>query len=179
MPPRLVSVLEAADALGLPVSGVEALVDAGYLRQDADHRVSLSEIKAFQARNANDAGDTAVDLLGEIGAADEQAEALLDALERSVGDMAARAADIAAAAFPEAAAWTDPERHRYSARPARRRYRPASSPDADPRARPARVRSLRDPSPLRCRAPRIRSFSRNGYWMLRTEPRPRRLLSRR
>jgi PAS domain S-box-containing protein len=121
MAPRLVSVLEAADALGLPVSGVEALVGAGYLQQDADRRVSLSEVKAFQARNANGAGDTTTDLLGEIGAADEQTEALLDALERTVGDMAERTADIAAATFPEAAAWTDPQRQRF-VRQARARF---------------------------------------------------------
>jgi PAS domain S-box-containing protein len=121
MPPRLVSVLEAAEALGLPVSGVEALVDAGYLRQDLDHRVSLSEIKAFQARNANGAGETAADLLGAPGAADEQAEAILDAVERSVGDMAQRAADIVAATFPDARTWGDPERHRF-VRQARARF---------------------------------------------------------
>ena len=110
MAPRPISVPEAADALGLPVSGVEALVDAGYLREDGEHRVPLSEIKAFQARNASSGGETAADLLGGIGAADEQAELVLDALERSVGDMADRAADIVAATFPEAAAWTDPRR---------------------------------------------------------------------
>lgn len=121
MPPRLVSVEQAADALGLPVSGVEALVDAGYLRQHIDHQVSLSEIKAFQARNASGGGDTAADLLGGIGAADEQAEALLDALERSVGDMAERAADIVSATFPEAEAWTDRHRQRF-VRQARARF---------------------------------------------------------
>lgn len=113
MAPRLVSVLEAADALGLPVSGVEALVGAGYLRQDADRLVSLSEIKAFQARNASGAGDTAADLLGEVGAADEQTGALLDALERAVGDMAERTADIVSATFPEAAAWTEAQRRQF------------------------------------------------------------------
>ncbi|HEY1118109.1 MAG TPA: hypothetical protein VGE43_10425, partial [Acidimicrobiales bacterium] len=113
MGPRLVSVVEAADALGLPVSGVEALVGAGYLHQDDAERVSLSEIKAFQARNASGGGETADDLLGEIGAADDQAEAILDALERSVGDMAERAADIVEATFPEAADWTEHQRRRF------------------------------------------------------------------
>lgn len=121
MAPRLVSVLEAADALGLPVSGIEALVGAGYLRLDGEAQVSLSEIKAFQARNASGAGDTAADLLGDIGAADEEAEAILDALERSVGDMAERAADIMAATFPEAADWTDQQRRRF-VRQARSRF---------------------------------------------------------
>jgi PAS domain S-box-containing protein len=121
MAPRLVSVLEAADALGLSVSGVEALVDAGYLRHDGGDRVSLSEIKAFQARNAKGAGETAADLLRDIGAADEEAEAILDALERNVGDMAQRAADIVATAFPEAAAWDHQQRRRF-VRQARSRF---------------------------------------------------------
>lgn len=110
MAPRLVSVPEAADALGLPVSGVEALVDAGYLRDVGEHRVPLSEVKAFQARNATSGGETAADVLGAMEAADEDAEAILDALERSVGDMAGRAADVVAATFPEAAAWDAPQR---------------------------------------------------------------------
>jgi PAS domain S-box-containing protein len=121
MAPRLISVMEAADALGLPVSGVEALVDAGYLHLDGQQGVALSEIKAFQARNACGAGDTAADLLGDIGAADEEAEALLDALEASVGDMADRAADIMAATFPEAADWTEQQRRRF-VRQARLRF---------------------------------------------------------
>jgi signal transduction histidine kinase len=121
MASRLISVMEAADALGLPVSGVEALADAGYLHLDGQQGVSLSEIKAFQARNASGAGDTAADLLGDIGAADEEAEALLDALEASVGDMADRAADIMAATFPETAGWTGQQRRRF-VRQARLRF---------------------------------------------------------
>lgn len=121
MAPRLISVMEAADALGLPVSGVEALAAAGYLQLDPRQGVSLSEVKAFQARNASGSGDTAADLLGDIGAADEEAEALLDALEASVGDMADRAADIMTATFPEAAGWTDQERRRF-VRQARLRF---------------------------------------------------------
>ncbi len=121
MAPRLVSVLEAADALGLPVSGVEALVDAGYLRPDGDALLSLSEIKSFQARNTGGAGDTADDLLGDVGAADEETESLLDALEAAVGDMAERAADIMTATFPDAAGWTGQQRRRF-VRQARLRF---------------------------------------------------------
>ncbi len=110
MAPRLVSVLEAADALGLPVSGVEALGEAGYLRVDDERRVPVSEIKAFQARNASGAGETDTDVFAEIGATDEHAEAILDALEASVGVMAARAGDIVSSAFPEAARWRDDQR---------------------------------------------------------------------
>lgn len=113
MAPRLVSVLEAADALGLPVSGVEALADAGYLRLDGEQLVSRSEIKSFQARNATGGGDTADDVLGGLSAADEDAEAILDALERSVDGMARRAADIVAGVFPAAADWRDDQRARF------------------------------------------------------------------
>jgi len=112
---------EAADALGLPVSGVEALAGAGYLRIDPEHGIAVSEIKAFQARNATGAGDSADDLLGAIGAADEDAEAILDLLERSVDDMARRAADIVAQAFPEAARWRPDQRARFE-RQARSRF---------------------------------------------------------
>jgi PAS domain S-box-containing protein len=113
-------VLEAADALGLPVSGVEALADAGYLHVDGDHRVSLSEVKAFQARNTSGSGETADDLLGAIGAADADADAILDILERSVDDMARRAADIVSSTFPDAR-WTPAERDGFE-RQARARF---------------------------------------------------------
>src|SRR3546814_19195065 len=140
MAPRLISVLEAADALGLPVSGVEALVGAGYLHQDQDRRVSLSEIKAFQARNVSGGGDTAADLLGEIGAADDQAEAILDALQGSVGDMAERAAAIVEATFPETAHWSALQR-----RPLMRQARPRFDANVPPtRARSAASALLAD-----------------------------------
>lgn len=112
---------EAADALGLPVSGVEALAGAGYLHLDSDRRVSLSEVKAFQARNTAGSGDTADDLLGAIGAADEDAEAILDVLERSVDDMARRAADILASTMPDGGRWSEQARDRFE-RQARARF---------------------------------------------------------
>jgi len=120
VPPRLVSVPEAADALGLPVSGVEALAGAGYLRID-EQGIPLSEVKAFQARNATGAGESADDLLGSIGAADEDAEAILDLLERSVDDMARRSADIVVGVFPDAARWRPQQRARFEAQ-ARARF---------------------------------------------------------
>ena len=113
--------LEAADALGLPVSGVEALAHAGYLRLDGEQLISLSEIKSFQARNAGHSGATGEDLLHAVGAADTDAEAILDVLERTVDDMAQRAADIVAGAFPEAARWTPEQRVRF-VRQARARF---------------------------------------------------------
>jgi len=106
-----VSVPEAADALGLPVAGVVALADAGYLRVDGGALIPLSEIKSFQARNVVDDGVTG--LLDGFGAAGEDAEAILDVLERSVDDMARRAADIVAGAFPEAARWRPEQRARF------------------------------------------------------------------
>jgi len=105
-------VSEAADALGLPVSGVVALADAGYLRLDGEQLISLSEIKSFQARNVADADDVP-GLLDGFDAAGEDAEAILDVLERSVDDMARRAADIVATLFPDAARWRPEQRARF------------------------------------------------------------------
>ncbi len=113
MPPRLVSLQEAADALGLPVSGVEALADAGYLRVHEEQHISLSEVKSFLARNAPGGGDTAADLLAGVDAAHEETEAILDALERSTDDMARRAADIVARLFPEASRWPAAQRAQF------------------------------------------------------------------
>ncbi len=107
------TVPEAAGVLGLPVSGVEALVDAGYLRVDDGARVPLSELKAFQARNAAGSGDTVADLLGDLGGADSGADDILDALEAGVEDMARRTADIVGGVFPEAAAWTPRQRSHF------------------------------------------------------------------
>ncbi len=111
---RLLSLPEAADVLGLPLTGVEALVGAGYLQIDHVSRsVSLSEIKAFQARNAAGGGATAADVLADTSGPHSAAEEILDALEESIGDMARRAADIVATVFPEAAGWTTTERRRF------------------------------------------------------------------
>lgn len=112
---------EAADALGLPVSGVEALADAGYLHVDGERSIPLSEVKSFQARNTPGSGERADDVLAGMGAADEDAEAILDLLERSIDDMARRAADIVAGVFPEAAGWRSDERARFE-RQARARF---------------------------------------------------------
>lgn len=119
---RLLSLPEAADVLGLPVTGVEALVGAGYLQIDpVSGSVTLSEIKAFQARNAAGGGATAADVLADTAGPHSAAEEILDALEESIGDMARRAADIVATVFPEAAGWSDTERRRFE-RQARDRF---------------------------------------------------------
>lgn len=111
---RLLSLAEAADVLGLPLSGVEALVGAGYLQIDTvSHTVSMSEIKAFQARNAAGGGASAADVMADTMGPHGAAEEILDALEDSIGDMARRAADIVATVFPEAAGWTPGERRRF------------------------------------------------------------------
>jgi hypothetical protein len=122
VPPRFVSFTEAADVLGLPVSGVEALAVAGYLRLDDGQAVAVSEIKSFQARNAGGTGETGDDVQGILGPADEDAaETILDLLERSVDDLARRAADIVAGVFPEAARWRPDQRARFEAQ-ARARF---------------------------------------------------------
>jgi PAS domain S-box-containing protein len=114
-------VSQAADALGLPVTGVVALVEAGYLPRESEELIPLSEVKAFQARNAAGAEDTDDDVLRGFDAAGADAEAILDLLERSVDDMARRAANIMSGAFPEAAAWR-PEQRASFERQARARF---------------------------------------------------------
>lgn len=117
---RLVTVSEAADALGLPVSGVEALVDAGYLHPHEGRRVALSELKSFQARNAAGGGETAADVFADISVADSGAEEILDAVENSVAEMARRAADVVSGVFPEAAEWSETQRSRFEHQTRRR-----------------------------------------------------------
>lgn len=118
---HLLTIAEAADALGLPVTGVEALVDAGYLQVDADTTgLAVSEIKAFQARNVAGGGATVAEVLTEALGPHSAAEEILDSLEASVPEMARRAGDIVATVFPEAAGWDDLERRRFERQAAER-----------------------------------------------------------
>jgi PAS domain S-box-containing protein len=120
MSQRLLTIAEAATVLGLPVSGVEALVGAGYLQVDARaDRLAASEVKAFQARNST-GGTTVADVIAEVSGPHSAAEEILDDLAQSIPEMARRAADIVAGAFPEAAAWTAVERRRFEAQAAGR-----------------------------------------------------------
>ena len=114
MSQRLLTIPEAADALGLPVSGVEALVGAGYLQLDpqAGH-LPVSEVKSFQARNSGGGTQTVDDIIADASSPHGAAEDILDALETAIPAMARRAADIVASVFPEAAAWDEEQRRRF------------------------------------------------------------------
>ena len=114
MSQRLLTIPEAASVLGLPISGVEALVDAGYLQLDGDDaHLPISEVKSFQARNGSGGTQTIEQILAEASGPDGAAEEILDALEAAIPAMARRAADIVASVFPEAAAWDDVQRRRF------------------------------------------------------------------
>lgn len=101
--PHLVELDEAAALLNLPTAAVEALASSGYLAL-TDGRYALGDLKAFLARNAdNGAGDL-------FGLATADPEVLLDDLNDRTDDMAERAFEIFAAAFPEAHNWEDDAR---------------------------------------------------------------------
>src|SRR5436190_15893300 len=110
---RLVGLEEAASLLDLTPDGVNALVTAGYLPTPTgtadDPRFAIGDLKAFVARNADSGAGNLFDTDSSI--ADPQA--LLDALDGRAEEMARRAYDIFAAAFPEAAQWTITERARF------------------------------------------------------------------
>src|SRR5438094_1811129 len=111
--PRVLELPEAAELLGLPAEGVEALVGAGYLKPagsgPAGPRFALGDLKAFLARNA-DEGD--VDLFAEATQIIDP-KALLDALDGRADEMARRAYDIFTGAFPDAAGWSLSEQARF------------------------------------------------------------------
>ena len=112
--PNLVDVGEAAELLKLPVPAVEALANSGYLAL-TDGRFALGDLKAFLARNAdNGAGDL-------FGLATADPEVLLDDLNDRTDDMAERAFEIFAAAFPEALEWDAPARSSFTDQ-ARKRF---------------------------------------------------------
>jgi PAS domain S-box-containing protein len=110
---RLVGLDEAASLLDLTPEGVTALVKAGYLPasiEDADNpRFAIGDLKAFVARNADSGAGNLFDTEGEP--ADPQA--LLAALDGRSEEMARRAFDIFATAFPEASQWGPAERSRF------------------------------------------------------------------
>jgi PAS domain S-box-containing protein len=110
---RLVGLEEAAGLLDLTSDGVRALVAAGYLHttgESADEpRFAIGDLKAFVARNADSGAGNLFDEEGS--AADPQA--LLAALDGRSEEMARRAYDIFAAAFPEASGWSLAERARF------------------------------------------------------------------
>src|SRR5881397_2772717 len=111
--PRVLELPEAAELLGLPAEGVEALVGAGYLKPAGSGPsgpcFTLGDLKAFLARNA-DEGD--IDLFAEATLVVDP-KALLDALDGRADEMARRAYDIFTGAFPDAAGWSLSEQARF------------------------------------------------------------------
>jgi PAS domain S-box-containing protein len=118
--PRQMTLPEAAGVLRLPVSSIEALVGAGYLRPSAEQpdgpRFALGDLKAFLARNV-DPDNQVVDLstgdpaFGELDGLDP--EALLGALDDRAASMARRAHDLFVSFFPEAAGWGSSQQARF------------------------------------------------------------------
>lgn len=101
------SVEEAAAILGLPVVAVAGLAVAGFLEPSAIDRSSghpfftVSDVKAFQARNA----DNGSGFLSFDGDAKADPQELLAALDGESEDMARRAFDIFTQVFPESRRW--------------------------------------------------------------------------
>jgi len=109
------SVEEAAGILGLPVVAVAALAAAGFLepsvvdRETGHPYFAMSDVKAFQARNAeNGAG-----FLAFSGESKADPQELLAALDGESEDMARRAFDLFAQVFPEALRWDMRQQQRF------------------------------------------------------------------
>src|SRR6476646_10301293 len=99
--PRQMTLPEVAGVLHLPVSSIEALVGAGYLRPSATlgdgPRFAMGDLKAFLARNVDtDAGvdaEPADDApFGDFD--DLDPDSLFTALDERAGSIARRALDI-------------------------------------------------------------------------------------
>jgi PAS domain S-box-containing protein len=110
-PPRL-DLCAAASLLSVSESTIESLVAGGYLLAAAGRdgpEFALADLRAFLARNAdNGSGNIQWD---EPDGADPQV--LLDALDGRSEEMARRAFDIFASAFPEAHGWSLREQARF------------------------------------------------------------------
>lgn len=102
----------AARYLGVDEAAVGELTAAGFLTAttDADGLwFALADLKAFVARNAdNGSGNLPLDGVGSV-----DPQALLDALDGRSEEMARRAFEIFAAAFPEARSWSLGEQARF------------------------------------------------------------------
>ncbi|MHB8464214.1 MAG: sensor histidine kinase, partial [Acidimicrobiales bacterium] len=102
----------AARYLELDEPAVHALVGVGYLRPTESIPAALFELadlKAFIARNADNGSGNITSLLEE----EANPQSLLDALDGRSEEMARRAFDIFAAAFPEAQQWSLGEQARF------------------------------------------------------------------
>lgn len=105
---------EAARLLGVDVEVVVGLSAAGFLSASSvdgneEPRFALSDVKAFEARNADNGGGYLV--FGDALPADPQE--LLDALDGESDEMARRAFDIFSRVFPEAGRWSLREQQRF------------------------------------------------------------------
>jgi len=109
------SVEEAAIILGLPVVAVAGLAVAGFLEpSDIDRATghpffAVSDVKAFQARNA----DNGSGFLAFGGDSKADPQELLAALDGESEDMARRALEMFSQVFPEAKRWTLREQQRF------------------------------------------------------------------
>ena len=109
------TVEEAADILGLPVLAVAALAAAAFLEPsvvdpETGHPFfAMSDVKAFQARNAEN-GTGFLAFGGELKADPQE---LLAALDGESEDMARRAFDLFAQVFPEALRWDMRQQQRF------------------------------------------------------------------
>src|SRR5438270_8814321 len=109
---RLVGLEEAVSLRDLTSDGAGALVQAGYLTaatEGSDPRFAIGDLKAFVARNADTGAGNLFSTAGEP--ADPQT--LLAALDGRSEEMARRAFDIFATAFPETSSWGPAERARF------------------------------------------------------------------
>jgi hypothetical protein len=102
---------EAAASLRVSPETIEALVTAGYLRTETGAGaagIPLSEVKAFVARNTETEGEP-LDGLDVVelrnGAAPAEVADLAAALHARTDEMADRALEILATAFPEVSSW--------------------------------------------------------------------------
>src|SRR4051794_27901519 len=116
--PGQMTLPEAAGVLHLPVSSIEALVGAGYLRPSATlrdgPRFAMGDLKAFLARNVDadiDDERSAEAAFGELD--DLDPDALFSALDERAGSMARRALDLFVTIFPEAAGWGSAQQARF------------------------------------------------------------------
>jgi PAS domain S-box-containing protein len=110
----LLTLAEAAELLQMAEEAVAGLAAAGFLplaaESGSDPRFALVDLKAFQARNADNGSGNIFDSL-DSEPADPQA--LLDALDGKSEEMARRAFDIFGTVFPEAVSWTLTEQARF------------------------------------------------------------------
>jgi PAS domain S-box-containing protein len=110
----LVTLEQTAELLQLPSDAVRGLLGAGYLaaaREGADGpEFALGDVKAYLARNADNGSGNMLDAL-ERENVDPQG--LLDALDGKSEEMARRAFEIFASAFPESSGWSMTEQKRF------------------------------------------------------------------